>query len=172
MHRLVVFSLFLVGAVSGTHCEAIEPVIDSSQRMPKGIPAGVEIKLVADNETYFLGENILLHYEVKNTGTEPIMVELGGDYRGAPRHTRFHVVATDEAGSAMDDPTPSPQNHGGFGGGGIIKPGETLFESVPIMRYCLFENPGKYTIRIAHDLGWSENRSGYKDEPFTESLPI
>jgi hypothetical protein len=178
MHRLVIISLFLVGAVCSTHCKAIEPVIDYSQPMPKGIPAGVEIKLTADKETFFLGENILLHYEVKNAGTEPIMVELGGDYRGAPRHTRFHVVATDEAGSAMDDPTPDPQNHGGLGGRQIIKPGETLVESLPIMRYRLFDNHGKYTLRIAHDLGWSESRFEHEDEPFAEddarwaSLPI
>jgi hypothetical protein len=171
MHRLVVFSLFLVGAVSGTHCEAIEPVIDSSQRMPKGIPAGVEIKLVADKEKYFLGENILLHYEVKNTGTEPIMVELGGDYRGAPRHARFHVAATDQDGRKMDDPTPDPQNFGGLGGGVIIKPSESLFESVPIMRYRLFDEPGKYTIRIAHDLGWGGRSFGPEREAIPDDDP-
>lgn len=178
MLRFSTIFLVLVGIMFSTNCVGIERVTDYSQSMPKGVPDGMEIKLTADKETYFLGENILLHYEVKNTGTEPIMVELGGDYRGAPRHARFQVIATDEAGSAMDDPTPNPQNHGGFGGRQIIKPGETLVESLPIMRYRLFDNPGKYTLRVAHDLGWSESRFEHEDEPFADddarwaSLPI
>jgi hypothetical protein len=166
MHCFLTMALSLFGAMFSTVCVGIEPVSDYSKPMPQGIPEGVEIKLAADKETFLLGENILLHYEVKNTGDTPIMVELGGDYRGAPRHTRFHVIATDEAGKVIEDPTPDPQHHGGFGGGGIIKPGETLFESVPIMRYRLFDKPGKYTIRIAHDLG-----SGAKTNCLLTTMP-
>jgi hypothetical protein len=167
MHQFPMIAFVLVGVVFCTICQGIEPVLDYSKPIPKGVPARVEIKLDADKETFLLGENILLHYEVKNAGTEPIVVELGGDSRAAPRHTRLHVIATDEASRKIDDPTPNPQHHGGPTGRFIIKPGETLVESVPLMRYCLFDKPGKYTIRIAHDLGWS----GSSMEPKRKAIP-
>jgi hypothetical protein len=168
MHCFLTMALALFGAMFSTVCVGIEPVSDYSKPMPQGIPAGVEIKLAADKETFLLGENVLLHYEVKNTGDEPIMVELGGDSRGSPRQIRFRVIATDEAGKVMEDPTPDPQNFGGPIGRRFINPGETLVESVPILRYRLFDNPGKYTICIAHDLGWSESRFEHEDEPFAD----
>lgn len=169
MLRLSMIALMAVGIMLCTICRGIEPVMDYSQPMPKGVPAGVEIKLTADKKNFLLGENILLHYKVKNKGTEPIIVGLGGDYGGAPRHTRFNVIATNEDGREMDDPRPDSKNFdfGGPVGRFIIKPGETLVESVPIMRYRLFDKSGRYTIRIAHDLGWG----GGWFEPGREAIP-
>jgi hypothetical protein len=178
MHRSTMIALMAVATMLCTICRGIEPTMDYSQPMPKGVPAGVEIKLTADKEKFFLGENILLHYEVKNVGNGPVMVELGGDSRAAPRHTRFNVVATNEDGRELDDPTPNPQNFGGPTPRYIIKPLDALVESVPIMRYRLFDEPGTYTIRIAHDLGWGGDwhwRNGdifVDDDPRWASLAI
>jgi hypothetical protein len=171
MHRLSMIALMSVGTMLCTICRGIEPAMDYSQPMPKGIPEGVEIKLTADKEKYLLGENILLHYEVKNVGTEPFILEEGGDSRAAPRHTRFQVSAIDEDARVIDDPTPEPHHAGGPLGRYSLKPGETLVESVPLMRYCLFDEPGKYTIRIAHDLGWSGSSMGLEREVISDDDP-
>ena len=124
--------------------------------LPKGVPAEAKIRLVADKERYFLGENVLLHYEVQNTGGTPFALEYGGDERGSPRPLRMRVSATDEAGNEAVDPTPDPMNFGGPVGRPSIEPGQSFFAAVPVMRHRLFEKPGKYTIRAVHDLGWGE----------------
>ncbi|TWT97898.1 hypothetical protein Pla108_20520 [Botrimarina colliarenosi] len=155
----------IVAALGGAAYVWAEPVADYSTSIPKGVPAGAEIHLAADQPTFYLGENILLHYEVKNSGNEPIVVDWGGDYRGSPRLTRVRVIATDEAGQMVKDPTPDPRNLGGFCGRESIKPGGIFYSSVPVMRYCLFDKPGKYTIRVAHDLGWGGGDRGYGKIP-------
>src|SRR6476660_6489959 len=57
---------------------------------------------------YYLGEPIWAEYRVTNLGTVPFPATRGGDYRGAPRHIRFQVTATDAAGRACLDPHPDP----------------------------------------------------------------
>lgn len=150
-HRI---AIVIASAVGGAAYVWAEPEADYSTSIPKGVPAGAEIHLAADQPVFLLGENILLHYEVKNSGNQPFVVEWGGDNRGSPRHMRLRVIATDEAGRVMEDPTPDPPHFGGPGGRHSIKPGESFFYSVPVMRYRLFDKPGKYTIRVTHDLGW------------------
>src|SRR4051794_34729244 len=67
-------------------------------------PAGAEIALETDRTEYWIGENVLVHFVVKNTGAEPFAISTGGDYRGAPRHLRFQVTAVDEQGREAEDP--------------------------------------------------------------------
>jgi hypothetical protein len=53
--------------------------------------------------------------------------------------------------------------------GGEINPGDVWFEKVYIVKYCRFENPGTYTVRVFHDLGFGERRV---DDPREVSLTI
>ncbi|NVM57720.1 MAG: HEAT repeat domain-containing protein, partial [Desulfobacterales bacterium] len=115
---------------------------------------GARVELVLDKQEYFLGENILLHYGVTNQGMEPFRVNAGGDYRGAPRHLRFKVVATDAEGKLVEDPYPSIMCMGGLSSGKTLQPGETWWQSLPLMRYCDFHRPGVYKLKVYHDLGW------------------
>ena len=134
LHRI---AIVVASALGGAAYVWAEPVADYSKPIPKGVPAGAQIRLTADQPSYHLGENVLLHYEVKNSGDEPLVVTWGGDNRGSPRNTRVRVIATDEAGRVIEDPTPDPPNFGGFGGRESIEPGGTFIISVPVMRYCL-----------------------------------
>ena len=95
---------------------------------------GARVELVLDKQEYFLGENILLHYGVSNQGMELFRVNAGGDYRGAPRHLRFKVVATDAEGKLVEDPYPSIMYRGGLSSGKTLQPGETWWQSLPLMR--------------------------------------
>ena len=117
---------------------------------------GAKIELMLDKQQFFLGENILLHYGVTNQGTEPFGIETGHDYRGAPRHLRFKVIAIDDKGIQVEDPYPSTMCMGGLGGEETLQPGQSWWTSLPLMRYCDFQQPGLYTLKVYHDLGWDK----------------
>jgi hypothetical protein len=127
-------------------------------------PEHLRLSLVFDGEQHFLGENILVHLCIENVGKEEFYVYRGGDYRGASRHLRYHVMATDEQGKAVADPDPSGFCMGGISSGSKVAPGTKQFDSLPLMRYCRFEKPGIYKIRVSHDFGWT----GTADRP----LPV
>ncbi|MCA1685662.1 MAG: hypothetical protein LC745_06680 [Planctomycetia bacterium] len=79
------------------------------------VPEGARVVLELDKKQFFLGENILLHYRLENTGKTPFTVSFGGDHRGASRHLRFTVRATGPDGVAVADPDPSGFCMGGMG---------------------------------------------------------
>ncbi len=134
----------------------------SAEASPQGspVPEGAKITLEFDRSEYFLGDNVLAHFVVENTGDEPFKISQGGDYRGAGRSLRFKVTATDEAGHETEDPAPSPMCFGGLMNEPTIKPGGKFTASVPLILYREFEHPGRYTIRVSHDLGWQEQTDG------------
>lgn len=121
------------------------------------VPPGARITLYADQQEFFLGENVLIHFCLENKGNEPFEISTGGDYRGAGRHLRYKVTAHDETGHLVDDSNPYPMCLGGLVGGHTLKPGDKIYTSLPLMRYCQVENPGIYIIRATHDFGWKEN---------------
>lgn len=121
------------------------------------VPENVKVTLSCDREEYFLGENILVHFRLQNTGGAPFNAEYGGDYRGSVRSLRFKVTATDQNGEETADPYPNSMCMGGLGGSVIVTPEKPFYHSVPIVRYLRFEKPGVYTIRIHHDFGWQES---------------
>jgi hypothetical protein len=109
-----------------------------------------------EGRKFLLGENVLLHFCIENTGDKPFNVSFGGDYRGSPRHLRFTVLATDVDGKEVPDPHPNPMCMGGLGYTKDLKPGEKHHESLALLRYRRFEKPGVYRLRVSHDLGWTE----------------
>jgi hypothetical protein len=126
-------------------------------RATQPVPQSAKVTLEFDRPDYFLGENVLVHFVLQNTGDTPFEASWGHDYRGASRHLRFKVTATDEAGQAAEDPDPSGMCMGGLGGPNTLKPGEKFTTSLPLMRYCDIVKPGVYTIRATHDFGWKES---------------
>jgi uncharacterized protein YjeT (DUF2065 family) len=145
MRRLGFLLLLLVLPAAGS---LAQPVVNHA-------PA-VQARVVFDQPTFFLGENILAHFTLTNTGNTPVAINVGGDYRGAPRALRFKVTATDEKGNVVPDPYVSTSCMGGRSWSPSIEPGKTYWFSVPLIRYCDFEHPGVYTIRVSHDLGWQQ----------------
>src|SRR5262245_12388647 len=106
------------------------------QNANRTVPTGASVTLESNRKEYFLGENVLVHFTLRISGTQSFAVDFGGDYRGATRAQRFEMTATDESGKMADDPDPSRMNFGGFGGSRELKPGDTFTESLPVMRYC------------------------------------
>jgi hypothetical protein len=112
-----------------------------------------------DKPTFFLGENVLIHYCLENTSVAPFQVSYGGDSRGASRSQRFKMALTDDQGIAVADPDPTNYHEGGLGGTLTIAPQGQWCQSLPLMRYARIERPGSYTIRVVHDLGWPKGQA-------------
>ena len=132
--------------------------------LPAGDPRrGAVITLEPEKEEYFLGENILVHYHIRNEGKEPFQISVGGDSRTgwAKRAIRFKVEAADAQGRKALDPYPNPPNMGGRGGDVNVAPGGEWWEDVPLMRYRELAARGSYTIRVWHDLGWRDANGTY-----------
>jgi hypothetical protein len=57
------------------------------------------------------------------------------------------------------DPNPVQWDMGGMSPSATLTNGAVWFEQVWLARYCLFEEPGVYTVRVFHDLGWGEKKA-------------
>jgi len=150
LFRIIFLHMFL-GVLAVSAGEA-----DNDQWGAKDLPfaEGAKLTLALTKKEYFLGENILLHYCLQNNGKEPFKIDMGGDYRAATRSLRFVVRVLDAKGEKVADPDTSNFNMGGLSFQPEIKPGDTYFESLPLARYCRFEKPGVYNVKVTHDLGW------------------
>jgi len=118
------------------------------------VPAGARVSLEADKTGWFLGENIVVHFKVENTGDTPFSISSGGDYRGGTRSNRFKISARDTAGHLVPDPDPVQRSMGGMVGSQTLAPGQTWYETLSLLAFCRFEAPGDYNVSASHDLGW------------------
>ncbi|MBC8350476.1 MAG: M48 family metalloprotease [Planctomycetes bacterium] len=118
-------------------------------------------KIKLEDRVYLLGENVHLQFGITNTQNRSVEINEGGDDRGTPRPLRFKVLAFDSKGQRIADPysTSTAFFHGGMSTKGIVPPGETHWIQVPLGRYCNFQQPGEYTLRVYHDLGWDKELS-------------
>ena len=125
------------------------------------VPDGARVTLKPDKKQYFIGEDVVVQYVLENTGTKPFKIRIGGDYCADSRHFRFFVKVQDESGKKIPDPLRC-RRRCGHGRGKTrhleIKPGEKYSEALTLSKYFLFENPGTYTIRVSHDLGWKNTK--------------
>ncbi len=124
------------------------------RQQPTTVPADARVSIDLPRKEVFLGEPITVQFCVENVGKGLFQISTGGDYRGASRHLRFEVKATDEKGKPVVDPEPSGFCLGGIGSTCTIYPGKKECMDVPLLAYCRFDKPGKYSVHISHDLGW------------------
>lgn len=113
----------------------------------------LKLTLETRKRTWLLGENMLVHYVVRNEGAGPVKISFGGDYRGAARAQRIEVSVKGPDGTLLDDPYPGGSNFGGLGGEPELAPNEEFAFVVPLHRYARFETAGRHSIRVAHDIG-------------------
>lgn len=116
------------------------------------------LSLKSRQDCYFLGENVLVDFEVRNTGREILELEFGGDYRGAPRSTRFQLEIFDQNGQLLKDPYPDPLCLGGLSHRPRLAPGQSYFATLQLYRYRRLEQAGCYRVRATHDLGISNSK--------------
>ena len=115
--------------------------------------AAVELKF--DKQQYYLGELCTVEFVLKNTDEKDIAYSAGGDYRGSGRALRFRVQAVDADGAVVPEADPV-MCMGGLSGIGTLQPGKEWRQTLRSLDYLKLTKPGKYTIRITHDLGWKD----------------
>jgi len=120
------------------------------------VPEGAKVTLKTDRTEYLLGENVLVHFILENTGKEDFKGQMGGDYRGCDRRLRFKVTAMDDKNQLVPSPDPNPMCMGGLGGPITVKPGQKIDLCIPLTRYCQFDQPGTYIIHASHNFSWKE----------------
>ena len=129
------------------------------------------IELSFDKPEYQLGEPILLHYCVTNVSKRPFDVEFGGDYRGGSRSHRFKVSVSNALGVTLPDPDRSGYHEGGASTTRHVAPGGRECRSLLLMRYARIDEPGRYSIRATHDLGWKTIKPPEGQATVTLSMP-
>jgi hypothetical protein len=161
MHRRIAAVSLLVACASPPAAPppkpaAPTPPAPSASAVATATPASgkARVDLSVRKSAYFLGENVLVDFCVVDTSPAPITIEVGGDYRGSSRSSRFKLEVRDATGALVADPDPNPMNFGGLGYSPKIGPGDKWCQSLPLMRYARIEAPGTYTIQATHDLGW------------------
>lgn len=161
----------LLGVLSGE----TEPATQPATR-PASLPAddprrGAAVTVELGKDQYYLGENVLLNWQIRNAGDEPFKISMGCDGRTpeAKRAIRFKVEAVDEQGRRMEDPYPNPINMGGMGSEMTLEPGHDFKDALQLMRYREFAKSGTYTIQVYHDLGWEVDSAGGFPEITTQS---
>jgi hypothetical protein len=150
------------------HPNAVRRVGDPDPRR------GAVVTVALDKDQYYLGENVVLKWQIHNAGDQPFKFSIGGDGRTpeARRAIRFKVEAVDEQDRQTDDPYPSPMNMGGMGSGPTLEPGQDFRDVVQLMRYREFPGTGTYTIKVYHDLGWEKHSSlGFFEGRESSAIP-
>ena len=139
---------------------AQQPPASKPAALAAGDPRrGAAVTVELGKTQYYLGENVLLKWRIRNAGDQSFKVSMGGDGRTpwAKRAIRFKVESLDEQGRKMDDPYPNPMNMGGPGNSPTLEPGQDFRDNLQLMRYREFPGAGKYTIKVYHDLGWEKD---------------
>ncbi|RYG55207.1 hypothetical protein EON80_30965, partial [bacterium] len=145
-----IFALLAVCLAPSVQAQLIYP------RNGVEVPDGARVTLKPVKEKFILGESIVARFIVNNDSRKEFKISYGGDYRGGARQARFKVSAEGPDGENVADPYPGDFNFGGIGGSPSVRPGESWTSSLALQRYLRFDKPGRYTIRVKHDLGWKD----------------
>jgi hypothetical protein len=117
------------------------------------VPEDARVSAEVVRKTWFIGENVLIHFKLETTGGS-FKAGFGGDYRGAGFATRFRLKVADADGNLMPDLNHG-NNMGGLGGDFEVTPQKPFWQNISLMYHADITEPGDYEITIQHDYGWS-----------------
>jgi hypothetical protein len=120
------------------------------------------VKWTPDKETYQVGEPVMLKFEMKNAGKEPVTFRIGGSQRG-PRDNQFRFIAQRGygGGKGVSD-IGDPNNFGGKSWTRTLKPGEVYVTKVDLAKWFKFDEPDYYRITGVWSLHLEDpNRDGF-----------
>ena len=111
---------------------------------------GTKISLKAGQAKYFLGENIVLHYQIEYEGAGELVVGA----RVARRLPDCTVIVSDADGKKL--PASTRLSHVTWNATLTIRRGESRAIPLLLNNSCRLEKPGKYRVRVAHNLHWTK----------------
>jgi len=113
--------------------------------------AVLEAGFVPDAQTIYLGQPFFITFTVENCTDKPYPFDIGGDSRGSPRANSFRITALGADGKEVRDPI--GYNHfGGFVRSHVAVRGTNYTERLFLPLWCVFENPGDYTVTCRRTL--------------------
>lgn len=117
------------------------------------VPAGAEVILKLPVKVR-IGDAIMGTFTVRNSGTDPFEISIGGDYRSTGFPLRLKIQVTDAQGNVLPDANQGSGDFGGLMGPTKLTPGATHDINFPLPSYVTFPGAGIYTVEACHDLGW------------------
>ena len=139
--KSVLIPIFLLGTVGAAV---------AGDKVHREFAPWTKITLKARKTQYFLGENILLDYRIGATAKTPLLlIRLPASDR---------PIARSLSSTRMERKLPAstrPFHFTGQGGCTLRRGGSRRF-TIPLSYYCRLEKPGKYRIRAAHNLHWTD----------------
>lgn len=118
------------------------------------VAKGLVTALEVPSGPQLLGSGWVLHYVIHNRGSSTIQWNQGGDSH-APRPIRVWLEAIGPDGDWATDPLAHTRvsSMGGFMGGSELEPQGTSYMTVNPRLFVRFDRPGRWTLRMYHDLG-------------------
>ena len=123
------------------------------------------------NEVVKAGDEIDIEFRITNTGTNDYKYE-DRTYDRSGRMNEYKLVATNSSGRAVPDPRASDKGFW-FGGGlfqnATLKPGESFTKMIPLNRWALVKESGRYEVTGAYIGGgaFSTNTVTVNSAPIT-----
>nr|MBA3686121.1 hypothetical protein [Planctomycetota bacterium] len=172
MRTALLMCFLVIGAASAVEHRAPEAYFGDADPQPaQPLPAGLNTVLEAPTGRIFLGQSWLVHYVVRNRGTQEFSIELGGDGR-AVRPTRTWLEAVAPDGTLGADPLRDRpvMSMGGMGGTFAVPPDGEQIESMMPQLFVEIDRPGRWIVRAFHDLGLGPMQGD--DDPRWASIAV
>lgn len=126
------------------------------------LPGDLVTTLEVPTKPILIGSSWVLHYVIHNRNASKLTWKFGCDYRGK-RPTRVWLEAVDREGTLAVDPLghTSVNDMGGIGGHITIPPFSTNVITVNPSEYVRLDRPGRWTLRMFHDLGMGPSQGDH-----------
>jgi len=111
-------------------------------------PPVLSLAIRCTNEVVKAGDEISIEFHITNRGTNDYKYA-DRTYDRSGRMNEYKLVARNESGETFPDPRANDKG-GWFGGGlfqyAILKPGQSFTKTIPLNRWALVKEPGRYTV--------------------------
>ena len=144
-----------------SEADAIAALYELPRRDRVRLDEGLEVDFTAE-EPWVVGGAMPVVLTLTNQGTDPVVVTLGGRYRGAGRDNRF-LFAVSAEGVPLPD-VGSSMDLGGLSTWSVLAPGESLQVREDVARWAQPTAAGAYSVDCRFDLELSVPRDGFSVE--------
>jgi hypothetical protein len=127
-------------------------------------------KLVFDKPSYYLGENVIAHYSLTNTGNVPIKLLLSNLYHYPS--PEINLIVFDSANNKVKKLYSPVGSYNIRAYDVSIAPGKTFWQSIPIMTYADITKAGTYTVKINREINLNTGNKTYHSPTATGIIKL
>jgi hypothetical protein len=143
-----------------------------SENTPSGPPI-LSLAIRCTNGVVKAGDEIAIEFRITNCGTNDYRYA-NRTYDRSGRMNEYQLVATNSSGEAVPDPRANDKAFR-MGGGlfqySILKPGESFTKVIPLNRWALVKEPGRYAVVGSYiSAMYSTNYITVRSDPLTVTV--